>query len=68
MESDHERIQKGSLNQMTQAFLTIHSHVENESVSQSRSNYLLMDLKNKIRRKENDEDITSICSKRMCEQ
>jgi hypothetical protein len=33
MESDHERIQKGSLNQMTQAFLTIHSHVENESVS-----------------------------------
>jgi hypothetical protein len=33
MESDHERIQKGNLNQMTQDFLTIHSHVDNENVS-----------------------------------
>jgi len=33
MESDHERIQKGNLNQTTQVFLTIHSYVDNESVS-----------------------------------
>jgi hypothetical protein len=33
MESDHERIHKGNLNLMTQVFLSIHSHVDNENVS-----------------------------------
>ena len=33
MESDHGRIQKGNLNQTTQGFITIHSHVDNEYVS-----------------------------------